>query len=275
MGSAKRKTISIHSKNFKTILAINTPTVIPWGQMHARTDAWTDQYFSSIFRDKLSLQGSSYYFHKITHFLCAKRTTLLLLFYVATVIESQIYQAKIFGPDDPKYLGWDVLHLLLEAIFHHSCLNKSFVHCQCSHWRQACCSGANSPSQDHGPQGSVAYCDCSLCQHSTDVGSWKTNWLCGKKWSWNLQARMRSTQQQVTQRWVQHDPWLDHHVRWGFPRDAALKWVESPETKTLPPLPTRMVTPLTSSRIMGKSMRLLLGLPVNVSARPQELTLTR
>ena len=42
MGSAKRKTISIYSKNFKTILAINTPTVIPWGQTHARTHARTD-----------------------------------------------------------------------------------------------------------------------------------------------------------------------------------------------------------------------------------------
>jgi hypothetical protein len=47
-GLGKKKTISIYSKKFKTILAINTPTVIPWGQTHAHMDARTDQYFLNI-----------------------------------------------------------------------------------------------------------------------------------------------------------------------------------------------------------------------------------
>jgi hypothetical protein len=58
MGLAKRKTIKIYSKKFKTILAFNTPVVIPWGQMDTRTDERIN--ISSIFRDKLLLQGSLY-----------------------------------------------------------------------------------------------------------------------------------------------------------------------------------------------------------------------
>ena len=41
----KKNNINIYSKNFKTILAFNTPIVIPWGQTHARTHARMDQYF--------------------------------------------------------------------------------------------------------------------------------------------------------------------------------------------------------------------------------------
>ncbi len=149
------------------------------------------------------------YFWKITHFLCTKRTALLLLFYIPTIVESPINLANIFGPDHPKCLQWDLLHLLLEANFHHSCLIKRYVCCQCSHCHQACWSGGNTPSWDHGFQGSAvhrargfAHRTRSLCHHSIDVGSWKPNWPCNKKGSWDFHARLCSTQRQVSQQGI-------------------------------------------------------------------------